>query len=218
MSQNDQPPPPDATVEIPREALLQTPSPADIAPSAAAAPPPPPPPPRHVNDPRSGLGWIWVGVVVVVVGLFVVAAYFIVARAEEDRPTGEGGPAPTEPGGDTAATESTTTTTAPPTTAVPGELTIVVLNGTTQIGWAGENVTRLADAGYTAASAADAAAEGETTTIFVAEGREADGAAVAAAIGLPEAPVQPKGESVAKDGSADAEAQVVVVLGADSVG
>lgn len=200
----------DKTQPIPREALLSRP-PAEV-PESDVAPPRPAPAPR---DEGRRFGWVWVVLVVVLVGAFVAATYLVVDRAERDRPTGAGGDDPTD---ESTTTEAVTTTTAPPPeTVAPAELAVVVLNGTSRIGWAGENVTRLGEAGYEGA-AADAVTEVDTTTVYVAEGREADGAAVAAAIGLPDAPVEPKpSESLATDGE-DADAQVVVVLGADSVG
>ncbi len=198
----------DETQPIPREALLSRP-PIDVqegAPPAAAAVPD--------EHRRRGLGWLWVTLVVVFVAAFVAATYLVVDRAERDRPTGRGGAVPDET---TTTGPATTTTAPPPSTVAPADLAVVVLNGTTRIGWAGENVALLGEAGY-GATASDAA-EVDTTTVYVAEGHEADGAAVAAALARPDAPVEPRpGDSLATDGSADAEADVVVVLGADSLG
>jgi hypothetical protein len=154
---------------------------------------------------------------VLVTLIFVVACYLVVARAEDDRPTGSAGPDPTGEEA-TTTTASTTTTTAPPTTQDPASLTVVVLNGSGQVGWAGENVATLGESGYTA-EASDAATDGDTTTIYVADpALEVDAAAIAAAIGLPDAAIQPKpdtplGQTPAPDG-----ADIVVVLGTDSLG
>jgi len=226
----------DATVQIPAELLsiLPPPAPTSFDPTPAppppgpAAPPPPPPapapapapprPPRQRAAPIGrGAGAIWFAVVVLVMLIFVVACYLVVAQSEDDRPQGSAGPDPT--GEDaTTTTASTTTTTAPPTTQDPASLTVVVLNGSGQVGWAGENVATLAESGYTA-EASDAAADGDTTTIYVADpALEVDAAAIAAAIGLPDAAIQPKpdtplGQTPAADG-----ADIVVVLGTDSLG
>lgn len=202
----------DQTQPIPREAL---PPPPASDPARPASPPPPPPGPRR--EAGGGLAWVWLVLVVVFVAAFVAATYLIVARAEDDRPTGEGGPAPTDVS--TTVGETTTTEAPVPSTVAPAELAVVILNGTTRIGWAGENVEALdgSGTGYSAA-AADAVTEVDATTVYVAEGREADGAAVAAALGYPDAPVEPRPAESLATGDEDAEADVVVVLGADSVG
>lgn len=225
----------EATVRIPDELLSILPPPAapptpertpTPPPPGPAGPVPPPPPPDPVpltpgrapasDDPRRGGGALWLAGALVVVVLFVALCYVVVAQAEDDRPRGaDVASAP----GDTAATSAPASTTVPtPTTQDPAALAVVVLNGTPQVGWAGENVARLAEAGYQG-EASDAAAEVATTTVYIAdEGLQADGAAVATAVGLPDAPVtvrpeEPLGVTDAADG-----ADVVVVLGADSLG
>jgi len=151
----------------------------------------------------------------VVVALFVTACYLLVARAEDDRPTASDVPvASTEPPATTAPT-----TVPPAESRAPADVAVVVLNGSGQRGWAGENATRLSEAGY-AAEPADASSEDiEVTTVYVAEeALTPDGAAVAAALGLPDAPVEPRAEDSPGLTDAAAEADVVVVLGADSIG
>jgi hypothetical protein len=94
----------------------------------------------------------------------------------------------------------------------------VVLNGSGQPGWAGENVDRLAEAGYTG-EASDAAVDGETSTIYIAdESLRADGEAVATAVGLPDAAVEIRPEEPLGKTEAPDTADVVVVLGTDSLG
>lgn len=229
----------DATVQIPAELLSILPPPPEAEaapprPPGPAAPPPPPPgpaaaPPDPVTPPPprtsvddggrrgggGGGGALWLVGALVVVVLFIAACYFLVARAEDDRPTASDVPvASTE-----APVTTAPTTVPPPETRPPADVAVIVLNGSGQRGWAGENVTKLSEAGYTA-EASDASSEDiETTTVYIAEEALApDGAAVATAIGLPDAPVQPRAEDSPGVTEAAAEADVVVVLGADSLG
>lgn len=224
----------EATVQIPAELLSILPPPPEAAapppPGPAASDPPPPPPPAGVADPappppgrvpvgeepRGGSAF-WLLAALGVVALFVVVCYLVVIRAEDGRPTTSPGVTPTSEDG--TATTASTTTAPTPTTQDPASLGVVVLNGTGQPGWAGENVAKLAEAGYQA-DATDARSEDiPTTTVYIArEELAADGAAVATAVGLPDAPVElrpeePLGVTPAADG-----ADVVVLLGADSIG
>jgi len=187
-------------------------------------PPPPSPDPvdasaRWRDDPgspeRRGRGLVWIAVVVALTAAFVVACYLIVARAEDDRSPGPP-PSTTQP---PTTTGSTTTSTAPPpVTRAPAEVTVAVLNGTEQEGWAGDNAARLDEAGYPTETT-DAIGTPETTTIYVAgEDLRPDGAAVAAAIGLPDAAVELRPAEPLSESAIDQDVSVVVVLGADSLG
>lgn len=193
---------------------------------------PPPPPPDAVDmgtirrraTPRTaeptpepgGRGWIWLAVVLGLTLVFVVACYVVVARAEGDRDEGPTDtPATTEA---TPSTEPTTTTSAPPTTQDPASITVAVLNGTEQGGWAAENAEKLAAAGYPTETT-DAIASPGTTTIYVAsEELRPDAAAVAAALGFPDAPVEARPAEPLASNAVDQDAPIVVVLGADSLG
>lgn len=234
----------EATVQIPAELLSILPPPPEAAapppppPAAPTSPPPPSPPPPGATEPapppgapdavppppprvavgeeRRGGGALWLIGALVVVILFVAVCYLVVIQAEDDRPTAApGAGATTEP-----ATTTPATTTAPtPTTQDPASLAVVVLNGTGQRGWAGENVTRLAEAGYQGEPSDAAREDVATTTVYIAtEDLAADGAAVATAIGLPDAPVEVRpAEPLGVTEAAD-NADVVVLLGADSLG
>ena len=206
------PPPPVTPVPPPPPSGASDPAPPPGAPDAA----PPPPPRVAVGEERRGGGALWLIGALVVVVLFVAVCYLVVIQAEDDRPTAApGGDATTEP----AATETTTTTAPTPTTQDPASLAVVVLNGTGQRGWAGENVTRLAEAGYQGEPSDAAREDVATTTVYIAtEDLAADGAAVATAIGLPDAPVEVRpAEPLGVTEAADT-ADVVVLLGADSLG
>lgn len=224
----------EATVQIPAELLSILPPPPGTADPAAPSPPPPPPgpsaplppppppgasasappPPRGPVDDRRGGGAIWLIGALVVVILFVAVCYLVVAQAEDDRPTGVAASTTT----DASATTVSTTTAPTPSTQDPASLAVVVLNGTSQVGWAGDNVDRLAEAGYQG-EASDAVAEVDTTTVYIAdESLQADGAAVATAVGLPDAPVTLRPEEPLGVTEVADTADVVVVLGADSLG
>jgi hypothetical protein len=226
------PPPSDQTVRIPAELLSILPPPSDAPPPppGAAGPPPPPPPPGSPgsrrdyggpgpdDDDRRGGSWIWLLGALVVAVVFIGACYIVVARAEEDRPQTATAPG-AEGDGSTSTTTASTTTTAPPTTQAPAEVAVVVLNGSGQRGWAGENLALLEAAGYTG-EASDARSEDiETTTVYIAdETLRGDGAAVAAVIEMPDAPVEIRPEEPLGITDAADTADVVVVLGADSLG
>ncbi len=210
------PPPPPGPRPAAAPAADQTAAlpPAPPPPPPAADPAPPPPPRGSYDDDRRGGGAVWLIAALVVVVLFVAVCYLVVAQAEGDRPRSATPAETTAP----PTSEATTTTAPTPSTQDPASLAVVVLNGTSQRGWAGENVARLAEAGYTG-EASDAAQETDITTVYVAEeALRADGTAIATAVGLPDAPVEirpdtPLGVTDAADG-----ADVVVVLGADSTG
>lgn len=118
----------------------------------------------------------------------------------------------TDGGDDTGADTSETTET---TIAVraPGEVTVVVLNGTSVAGAAGKYSTAIGSAGYQMLESGNATAQIPITQVFFTEGFELEAAAVALAAGAPATvtpallPTPPPGEVGA--------ANVVVVIGAD---
>lgn len=231
MSDEDEtsagPPPSDQTVRIPAELLSILPPPSDAPPPPPGTPSPPPPPGSSGSrrdhgidddDDRRRGGWLWLVGALVVAAIFIGACYVVVAQAEEDRP--QSATAPSGTGDEATTTTGATTTTAPTAvTRPPAEVAVVVLNGSGQRGWASENVTLLAEAGYEG-QASDASSEDiEVTTIYIAdEALRPDGAAVATAIGLPDAPVEIRPEEPLGVTDAADTADVVVVLGADSLG
>lgn len=121
-----------------------------------------------------------------------------------------------------SSTEKPTTTTtepAPSTSVAPAALKVVVLNGAGIDGYAGNAQQLLSVAGgYTGATAATAATQVQTTTVYYAPGYEADAAAVAQILGLDPAAVQPlpEGAQLARNpADLPADANVVAVLGPD---
>jgi hypothetical protein len=126
-------------------------------------------------------------------------------------------------GGDstTVPIQSSTTVTSTPTgeTRPPAEITVAVLNATEEGGWARTNADTLASAQYqTVAGNVPQANNTDTSMIYATPEAQADAQAVASLLGLEGAPVDVKpAEPLAEDGS-DAPADIVVVLGTDSVG
>ncbi len=121
-----------------------------------------------------------------------------------------------------SSTQSTTTTTTepPPATSVaPASLKVVVLNGAGVNGYAASGQQFLSVAGgYTGATAATAATQVQTTTVYYAPGYEADAAAIAQLLGLDDAAVQPlpEGTQLARNpADLPADTNVVVLLGPD---
>ncbi len=114
---------------------------------------------------------------------------------------------------------STTESTAPTgSTQDPATVTVVVLNATDTTGWAGENAGILQSAGYMTDQGNPASGENsDTTTIYATPEAQADAQAVAAVLNLADAPVTQKPAEPLGDSGQDADADVVVVLGADSV-
>lgn len=187
-------------------------------PGADPAPAPPPPGPGGPvgsSARRRRGGALWLALVLAVVLAFVAGTYLLVDQVEQDRPRG-GSAVPTTDAGST--TTAPTTTAAPPVTQDPASVSVVVLNGTPQRGWAADNGDRLDEAGY-ATERSDALTDTvETTTVYVALPElEPDGASIAALLGLPDAPVEARPDDPLGRAPAAAEADIVVVLGADSL-
>jgi hypothetical protein len=94
----------------------------------------------------------------------------------------------------------------------PGEVSVIVLNGSGQSGVATSNANAVAAAGFSSLEAKNALPT-DTTTVYYAPGFEADAAAVKLVLRLATAPVQPApAEPIVPEA---AEADVVVVLGTD---
>jgi hypothetical protein len=125
----------------------------------------------------------------------------------------------TRPDRTTSTTGSTTTsapaTTSPSGTHAPGSVKVQVLNGSGGAKVAITNSNRLKARGYSTLAPANTALR-TTTVVAVADGYLADGAAVAKALGLTAAAVQPAA-AVAPSTNA-AGANVVVILGRDTAG
>ncbi|MCU1372601.1 MAG: LytR cell envelope-related transcriptional attenuator [Ilumatobacteraceae bacterium] len=143
---------------------------------------------------------------------------------------GDDGSSKVETGSDSTTTTIDTsdlgTTTSSPdaatTTAAGGggaehsasEVSVLVLNGSGQTGVAGSTSTTIGEAGYVMKPATNAPAAAETTAVYFAEGYESDAIAVAELLGKGTDTVKPLTE--ASLGGAEGDADVVVVLGADT--
>lgn len=113
---------------------------------------------------------------------------------------------------------STTTTTAPTgSTQDPATIVVAVLNATEEVGWANENATILQSALYQTVGGNVAGDNTDTSTIYAVPEAQADAQAVATLLNLSDAPVTEKPAEPLGSNGEDADAQVVVVLGADSV-
>ncbi len=107
-----------------------------------------------------------------------------------------------------------TTTTAAPSERAPSEVSVIVLNGSGQTGAAATNSTTIGDAGYTMLSPGNAPANIDATTVYFAQDYEAEAILVAGLLGKGADAVQPLAD--ASLGGAEGDADVVVVLGADT--
>ncbi len=114
----------------------------------------------------------------------------------------------------TAADAGTTSTTAATSGKSPSEVSVVVLNGSGQTGVAASTSATIGEAGYTMLTPANAPANVETTSVYYADGFEDSAIAVAQVLGKGTDSVKPVTE--ASLGGAEGDADVVVVLGADT--
>ena len=143
-------------------------------------------------------------------------------RADSD-PTTESTASTTAPAGGDETTVpiqgSSTTASTTPTgdTQDPASVLVVVLNATETVGWAGDNAEILASAQYQTDQGNLVNNENlDTSTIYATPEAQADAQAVARLLNLADAPVTQKPTEPLGANGEDAEAQVVVVLGADS--
>lgn len=135
--------------------------------------------------------------------------------AESSSTTAAGGTETTVPIQGSTTTESTLPTGG---TQDPAGLLVVVLNATGQVGWASENAGVLSSASYQTAEGNLASGENvDTSTIYAVPEAMADAQAVATLVDLGDAPVTEKPAEPLGNLGEDAEADVVVVLGADSL-
>ena len=154
------------------------------------------------------------GVIVVVVAL-VVGVLLIMkggggAAVGEDPNAAIDGTTTTQAGGPTT-TEATSSTSTP-----PGDLKIIVANGSNISGLAGRTKDQLAAASYTAVIATDATADAATSIVFYVAGYEADATAVAAALGMPPERLSPMPDPANVPVASIEGVQVVIVLGPDA--
>ncbi|HEX6237057.1 MAG TPA: LytR C-terminal domain-containing protein [Acidimicrobiales bacterium] len=128
---------------------------------------------------------------------------------ESDEPPGEPADGGTDGGGDGGTEEGEPPAPEPRT---PGEITVIVLNGSGVQGAAGQQTETLGAAGYQTAVAANAPQPVAQTQVQHAEGFEAEAAVLAEELGVPGsvAPMSPDLGEVDLQG-----AQLVVLLGTD---
>jgi len=113
----------------------------------------------------------------------------------------------------TVPTEDTTTT-EPASDHSPSEVSVVVLNGSGQVGVAKSTSATIGEAGFNMLTPGNAPAQVDTTSIYYAEDYEADAIAVANVLGKGTDAVKPVTE--ASLGGVEGDADVVVVLGKDT--
>lgn len=127
---------------------------------------------------------------------------------EADEPPGEPADGATD-GGDGGTDQGEPE---PPQPRAPGEITVIVLNGSGVTGAAGRQTEALGGAGYQTAVAANAPQPVTQTQVQHAEGYEAEAAVLAEELGVPGsvAPMSPDLGEIDLQG-----AQLVVMLGTD---
>ena len=179
--------------------------------SAQRATPSGPATPERVDPDRQRL----VGVLIIVVAVVIGVVLLFRGLSAPESTTAQ------DPAGDVTAT--TVDRDAPPPTDVaqstvpdgpaPGDVTVLVANGSGITGLAGQTAATLETDGYNVLAPTDALATSPITRVYFTEGFEAAAASVAGALGLPESAVVPL--AVPSPVADIATAQVVVVLGSD---
>lgn len=133
-------------------------------------------------------------------------------------PTSEVAPSTDETGStDTLApVNDSSTTEAPPVELDPATLTVVVLNASDQDGWAGENAEILSSAGYGSVDTGNFETQ-DVSAVYATPEAQANATSVRDVLGLGGAAISEKPpDPLTSDGS-DAEADIVVILGTDSI-
>lgn len=181
-------------------------------------------PERRANGLDANARGIAVLVAAVVIG-FLLLVNTGSSGGDEIISSGEGGdtgPTTTVDTSDVGGDDSTTTQPDDTTTTTeggeegrpPGEVAVLVLNGSGQSGVAASTSTVVGEAGYNMLDPGNAAGRSETTMVYFAEGYEPEATAVAERLGK-------SGDAVAAmpeeaPGPGTEEANVVVVLGTDT--
>lgn len=119
--------------------------------------------------------------------------------------------------GDTTTVPIATTSTTTAPAADPASITVAVLNATPKGGWAAENAGTIAAGGYQTVEGNFGGEDVETSQIYATPEAQAAAQAVAELLEM-EVQVAEKPSEPLGDAGQDAEADVVVVLGADSLG
>jgi len=134
--------------------------------------------------------------------------------SSDNEPTSSGNAPVTTADLAATTTEATTTTAATASDRTPSEIKVVVLNGSGQAGAAGSTSETIGQSGYTMGTAGNAPANIDVTTVYYADGYQAEATDIALLLGKSTDAVQPLSE--ASLGGAEGDANVVVVLGADT--
>ncbi len=116
--------------------------------------------------------------------------------------------------GSTTAAPDQSTTTVPASDHSPSEVSVIVLNGSGQAGAAATNSDTVGAAGYTMLTPGNAPANIDSTTLYYADGYESDAIAVAQLLGKGTDAVKPLSD--ASLGGAEGDADLAVILGADT--
>lgn len=132
-----------------------------------------------------------------------------------DKDTGKTTSGPTTTGDLSVATTAPddTTTTSPGTTRPPADVKVIVLNGSGQNGAAGSTSETIGQAGYSMQTPGNAPSTAETTVYYDTD-YKAEGTAIALLLGKNTDSVKPLSD--ASLGGAEGDANVVVVLGANT--
>jgi hypothetical protein len=161
-----------------------------------------------------------VGAVVIVLAVLLGAVLLFRGLSPEDELVISGGDSPattvttsdrnTPPPTDLA---TTTTLPAPP----PGEVTVLVANGSGVLGVGASTSGSLADRGYVTLNPTNTLAVTPTSVVLFVEGSQAAAEQVAVALGLPASAVDPIGAAPAIEDELGA-AQLLVLVGSDFPG
>lgn len=138
--------------------------------------------------------------------------------ADDPGPTTEVAPSTDETGStDTLAPVNDSSTTEPaPVELDPATLTVVVLNASDQDGWAGENADVLTSAGYGTVDTGNFDSQ-EVSAVYATPEAQANATAVRDLLGLTGADISEKPPDPLTSDGTDADADIVVILGTDSI-
>ncbi len=118
-------------------------------------------------------------------------------------------------GDDTTPETAVTTTTTTGAARAPGEVTVLVANGTDIRGLAGATATALKGIGYNTLSPTDTSRPVDTTKVLFSAGFEPEARQVASSLQLPPAAVEASSPANAPPIDDTLDANVIVLLGAD---
>ncbi len=157
------------------------------------------------------------GIILVLIAV-AIGAMLLVKGGGDQTAKAEGSEVLSGDGGGGKTTEETTST-IPTTLVAPAQLKVVVVNATGTTGVAKTKGQELQGKGYPNTSWITATANSPTTVVYFAPDAQAESTAVAAALGLDAAVVQPlPSPPPGTDKGIDADAKTVVFVGSDLAG